>query len=277
MARQERGEFSLDQLGDGPNAAIIAENRNAVHRAWIEAYSLFLSRARLLCHGNRDKAEDLVSQATLRILEFAAAYPKPLREVGSLYFMVLRNLAIDGYRATRRASSLYDHSVDVHAEADAWRLPICGVDLHEGLVTRQTLAAVQSLLDNLSGETRALFVQRFVEDRSYREIALFFDISEALARKRVQKLRVLLANRILPAARGERVTDPPPARLSSRTGLNQRTAAHGRSSQQSDHRRGHADEREGPGRGACPGDGLILPDDGQRQRHVGAECCEQSA
>src|SRR5204863_89904 len=84
---------------------------------------------------------------------------------------------------------LYDRTVDVHSEADSWRLPSCGTDVHAQLATSQALAALDALLDRLSGEARELFVQRFLEHRSYSEIAPSLVISEAGARKRVPKLR----------------------------------------------------------------------------------------
>lgn len=206
--------------------SVVSDNRKAVGRAWALSYSAFLARAVLLCHGDRNRAEDLVSKATLRILDFVATHDQPLREVRAYYFLVLRNLAIDEFRAGRRASSLYDRSVDVHSEADAWCLPVSGGDPNDALDARQALVGLRSLLDQLPDATRALFVQRFVEDRSYNEIAPALGVSEALARKRVQKLREWLARQIPALAAEQAVTDRPSARLPSGTHLNQGTSTH---------------------------------------------------
>jgi RNA polymerase sigma-70 factor (ECF subfamily) len=208
-----------------PVESIVSENRKAIGRAWQVSYPSLLARAVLLCHGDRDRAEELVSKATLRILDFVATHDQPLREVRAYYFLVLRNLAIDEFRTARRAASLYDRSVDVHSEAQAWCLPLPEDDPHDALAARQSLAGVRSLLDQLPAESRDLFVQRFLEERSYGEIAPALGVSEALARKRIQKLREWLARRLAPAA-AEQVTHRPPARLSSGAHLKQGNAPH---------------------------------------------------
>lgn len=189
--------------------SLISQNRKKIQSFWLDNYPILVRRARLLSR-NRDQAEDLVSQATLKLLNFVETHLRPLDDAGALFFMVLRNLAIDEYRGARRAALLYDHSVDVHEEADLWRLPAARGDAHERLADGQALAAVEARLDLLPGEARALFVQRFVEHRSYREIAAHFRISEALARKRVQKLRARLADRPPPDGTGDASRLPRP-------------------------------------------------------------------
>jgi RNA polymerase sigma-70 factor (ECF subfamily) len=216
--------FDVDDSNIIDNACanpVFFENRQAVRNFWSTNYNSLVARARRSCL-DRNQAEDLVSRATIRLLHFVETHDRPLEEVGALFFTVLRNLAIDEHRAARRAALLYDHSIDLHADADLWRLPICVGDAHEQLVDSQTLGAIQMLLDGASGETRALFVHRFVEDRSYDEIADSLCISAPSARKRVQKLRAWLD-----AVRDDAVTDQSSARLSSRTRVKQRTAAHG--------------------------------------------------
>jgi RNA polymerase sigma factor (sigma-70 family) len=197
-----------------PDRGLLERNRKAVHHAWARSYSAFVSRAALLCGGDRDRGEDLVSRATVRILDFVARHDRPVADACALYFLVLRNLAIDEYRGARRGALVYDRTIDVHSDADGWRLPCCETDAHSELAASQALATVEALLDRLSEQTRDLFVQRFVEHRSYREIAPSLGVSEAGARKRVQKLRELLAGRIPPPS-GEGVTHRAPARLTT--------------------------------------------------------------
>jgi RNA polymerase sigma-70 factor (ECF subfamily) len=156
-------------------------------------------------------------------MDLVATHDQPLREVRAYYFLVLRNLAIDEFRSARRSAALYDRSIDVHSEAQAWCLPCPSGDPHDALAARRALGDVGSLLDQLPDEARDLFVKRFVEERSYGEIAPALGVSEALARKRVQKLREWLARRVAAAA-AEPVTDQPIARLSSGAHLKQGNA-----------------------------------------------------
>jgi RNA polymerase sigma factor (sigma-70 family) len=200
---------------------IVSGNRKSISRFWSSNYRALVSQAYMLCH-DASQAEDFVSRATLKLLNFVETYDRPLGEVGAFFFIILRNLAIDEHRAAGRAALLFDRSIDVHAEADLWRLPVSGTDIHDRLADRQALAAIQDVLDNAPCETRALFAHRFMDDRSYEEIADCLGISAPSARKRVQKLRARLT-----AARGDAVTDLPPARLPSGQRVKQRTAAHG--------------------------------------------------
>jgi RNA polymerase sigma factor (sigma-70 family) len=200
---------------------IVSENRKSIRRFWSSNYRALVAQAHMLCR-DANQAEDFVSRATIKLLGFVETYDRPLDVVGALYFVILRNLAIDEHRATRRTALLFDRSIDVHAEADLRHLPVSGPDVHDRLADRQALVAIQDVLDNAPGETRALFVHRFMDDRSYEEIADCLGISAPSARKRVQKLRARLT-----AARGDAVTDPPPARLPSGQRVKQRTAAHG--------------------------------------------------
>ena len=175
--------------------SIIVQNREILHRFWRDQYRHLVGRVRPLCGGSQDRAEDLVSQATLRLVQFVEAHDRPLIEIGALFWRVLRNLAIDQHRSARCAAAVYDHSIDLGSDAHLGYLPPAGDDTHAQVAACEALAAVQRRVDGLPEEARALFVHRFVEDRSYREIAVHFRISEALARKRVQKLRALLAER----------------------------------------------------------------------------------
>lgn len=183
----------MDQIYIGPPEYDIIHNRDHFTRFWMDQYNNLVKRARHLCGGSLDRAEDLVSQATLRLVQFIDASDTPPIDVGALFWRVLRNLAIDQHRTARCAAVVYDHSVDIGQDADHWRLPAAADDTHAQLAAHQELAAVRRRVESLPEEARILFVHRFVEERSYREIAGHFHISEALARKRVQKLRALIA------------------------------------------------------------------------------------
>lgn len=172
---------------------VSVSNKAIVHQFWKTHYPHLVRRVRPLCGGSRENAEDLVSRATLRLIQFVDAHDHPLREVDALFWRVVRNLAIDEHRNARRSALIYDHSVDLGAEPDTYRLPPAADDSHAQLVASQDLAAVQRQVEQLPEEARALFTHRFIDERPYCEIAQHFEISEALARKRVQKLRARLA------------------------------------------------------------------------------------
>lgn len=168
-------------------------NKASLHQFWRTHYSHLVRRARTLCGGSRDNAEDLVSRATLRLIQFVDRDDRPVREIDAMFWRILRNLAIDEHRSARRAALIYDHSVDLGTEPDACRLPPAVDDCHAQLAANQAVAVLQRQVERLPEDARALFTYRFIDERPYSEIARHFEISEALARKRVQKLRAQLA------------------------------------------------------------------------------------
>lgn len=206
---KERNETTSAQM-----EVVSVNNKAIVHQFWKTHYSHLVRRVRPLCGGSRENAEDLVSRATLRLIQFVDVHDRPLKEVDALFWRVVRNLAIDEYRSARRSAMIYDHSVDLGMEPDTYRLPPAADDSHAQLVASQDLAAVQRQVEQLPEEARALFTHRFIDERPYCEIARHFEISEALARKRVQKLRAQLA-----AATAGEVDQPRSQRSTSRVYL----------------------------------------------------------
>lgn len=184
------------------------QSRDNLTRFWRDQYHNLVKRARHLCGGSHDKAEDLVSQAILRLVQLIDTSDAPPIEVGALFWRVLRNLAIDQHRTARCAARVYDHSVEIGPDTDHSRLPTTADDTHARLAALQELAAVRCRVERLPEDARTLFIHRFVEERSYRAIAGHFHISEALARKRVQKLRALIAAPSDAAAEEEGATPP---------------------------------------------------------------------
>ena len=129
----------------------------------------------------------------LRLLHFIETTDQQQIEIAALFWRVLRNLAIDQHRAARRAAAIHDYSVMLDQDAALWRLPPAACDTHAQLAACQELAAVQRRVAHLPEAARTLFAERFIEECSYREIAQRLEITEALARKRVQKLRAQIA------------------------------------------------------------------------------------
>jgi RNA polymerase sigma factor (sigma-70 family) len=129
----------------------------------------------------------------LRLLHFIETSEDQQIEIAALFWRILRNLAIDQHRSARRAAAIHDYSVLLDQDAELWRLPPAACDTHAQLAARQELAAVRRRVAHLPEAARTLFAERFIEECSYREIARRLDITEALARKRVQKLRALIA------------------------------------------------------------------------------------
>ncbi|MEH0069660.1 sigma-70 family RNA polymerase sigma factor [Pannonibacter sp. Pt2-lr] len=84
-----------------------------------------------------------------------------------------------------------DFSADIYEDNDTGFADVRPSQEHL-LWQQEILRRVMAVMNSLSAEHRRIFELRFCEEQSYRDIADVLGISEALARKRVQTLRLTL-------------------------------------------------------------------------------------
>lgn len=161
-------------------------------RTWRAAYPALRSRARRLVRGRPDEADDLVAGVALKALQFMRRSATTITDPKLFLFVVLKHVFLDSVRRDARApqrvdgvgypEGTLDSSVVVFEHAtERWN------------EHREQLEQVTAALQVMSPEQQHLFVLRFVEELPYASIAERLEISEPLARKRVQLLRTQLA------------------------------------------------------------------------------------
>lgn len=157
---------------------------------WREHRARLLRRARRLARGCPELADNLLSAATLRILEHARRGAAPIRNIEALFQTVLGNLARDHWRWRRRCpEELCGEFGDLGAAAQTTPEQDCSA--------REELAQALAELRRLSPLCAELFRLRIVEERSYAEISAQLGLSEVAARKRVQVIRQALRSRLV--------------------------------------------------------------------------------
>ena len=118
-------------------------------------------RAYFLWKGmRRQDADDLVQQTFLRVHSARASYREG-EPVRPWLFAIARNQRLDHCRRQRRRPELLE---DLEAQPGAE--PSC-----DSLLRSERLRALACALEQLPGEQRALINQRFMEERSWGEIA----------------------------------------------------------------------------------------------------------
>ncbi len=152
---------------------------------WLDSYPILIRRARNLTAGGGQDPEDLVSQATLKVLNYLNIEREVDNFVG-LMLVSLRQVYLDsnrrnGNRIFSRAAELTeDHHSDLHSANPC---------VERSYIAKEMLGDIFDCLTTLPQSSQELFQLRFVSELSYAEIAAVMDITEASARQKVKKLR----------------------------------------------------------------------------------------
>jgi RNA polymerase sigma factor (sigma-70 family) len=163
-----------------------------VHHEYLFGLSLRLMR------GNRADAEDALSVAKLKAMRYLGAHDPDLLNVRAWLSRLLYNVCMDLYRRRGNGEESgvadFDRMIEVAQAEKPMRSP------EHGLLERELYRQIESLLDELPPNWRNAFIERFLREESYEEIARRAGTTEANIRKRIQLARTFLRDRL--AARG---------------------------------------------------------------------------
>jgi len=141
--------------------------------------------AQRLCHGDRQRAEDLVQETLLRAWRHPASMDPSQGSVRAWLFTTARNLAIDAWR--RRNARVTEVVTDQVPE------PVPDVDEAERAVEAWTIAEA---LNRLSPAHREVLMECFYEGRSVAEAASRLGVPPGTVKSRthyaLRALRVAL-------------------------------------------------------------------------------------
>lgn len=153
---------------------------------WNSNYPILLRRARRLARGGSQDPEDLISQATVKVLSYLECQRECDNFVG-LMLMSLLQVFLDNKR--RYANRIFfdaDPFAEEYGHAD-W-LGHEGCTEHR-YIARETVGDIFSYIASMPPHAQNLFQLRFVRDLSYQEIAESLGVTEVCARQKVRKLR----------------------------------------------------------------------------------------
>ncbi|SHM19315.1 RNA polymerase, sigma-24 subunit, RpoE [Roseibium suaedae] len=156
--------------------------------SWIEDAVVLKRRALRLTRGNREDAEDLLSSTLVKAVAHVERHETEIREPRAFLLFAMKNEHISRMRRVQSERQVRDFGADIYVDHES-SLSSNQPDQENLLRHQDTLRAVVHVVNALPPELRKVFRLRFCEEQSYRVIAEQLEISEPLARKRVQHLR----------------------------------------------------------------------------------------
>jgi RNA polymerase sigma-70 factor (ECF subfamily) len=157
-------------------------------RAWRNVRPQLARRARKLVRGDAVIADELLADTALKALLYMRRMPERIRNPEGFMFVVLNHVFVDRVRQVCREERVIYHCAEFDVDhfatiASAAPSPTQAMEMGEGL------SLIACALDDLSAKERLLFSLKFEQELSYAGIASELNISEVLARKRVELLR----------------------------------------------------------------------------------------
>jgi len=153
---------------------------------WQSNYPILIRRARRLSAGGTHDPEDLLSQATLKVLTYLDIQRDVKNYVGLMLVSLLQvyqdNKRRHGNRVFAQSEEYLDD--DGHA-ANRSTCP----SVEQDYIAKETLGDVFEYLETLPLKMQELFRLRFIQDLSYQEISERMQISEVCARQKIKTLR----------------------------------------------------------------------------------------
>jgi RNA polymerase sigma-70 factor (ECF subfamily) len=139
---------------------------------------VFVAHRNQLCQvatkilGSLDRAEDVVQDAYLKVIEARAVFV--VKQPVAYIFRIVRNLAIDHYRRATLESGVFT------VAEEGWNGPSASGTPEAISISRQQLSLVASALDQLPERTRRAFELYRMGGHTQREIAQMLDVSPSL-------------------------------------------------------------------------------------------------
>ncbi len=156
---------------------------------WIKSYPKLLRRARRLSAHSRNDPEDLLSQATVKVLHYSRSN-NHIDNVEALMHLSLKQAHLDNHRNLReRVFNESSEFRDFDRNHEQWTTDNSPETI---LLNREAIAGVVAVVTALPAIYQRLFTLRFVKEKSYADIADDTGLTVANTRQRIRRLRLKL-------------------------------------------------------------------------------------
>lgn len=149
----------------------------------------------------RQDAEDLTSEAFLKIWQYLTETEETIRNLQGLIYRFAKNLVVDFYRSKTRDELLEDEAVLVKVE-DARQQ-----NFLVQLEARATVESLEPILRRIKDEYREVLMLRYIEELSIGEIADILEKSKGSVRVLIHRALKVVRELSTSNASNERPTD----------------------------------------------------------------------
>jgi len=185
----EREGRLLEQLAAGDRAAFWELWQ--LHRSYL--FGICAKHA----GGINEEAEDVLSRAMLRAFEKMPAYAARINSPKAWLTRLTINLCVDMFRESRRRSSKTTNLDDLTG-GDVQPASSTSDSPEEALLRLEVQSRLNSALSDLPAQVRGPFVLHFTEGVPCEDVGKAFSITAANVRKRIQRARYLLRQKLDP-------------------------------------------------------------------------------
>ncbi len=192
----------MQRWGSPDNAQLVAAHLSGDARAFQELVARYHGRLITFVNriiGDRERAEDLVQEAFIRVDRHLHRFD-PTRKFSTWIYTIASNLAKNELRNRGRSPLVYYQSLRPSGEED--QRPLQFEDStsrpDDMYATRSLREMVDAAVATLSPHHREVFVMRELEGRSYEEIAVLTHCHLGTVKSRLNRARRAFAERIAP-------------------------------------------------------------------------------
>ncbi len=183
----EEAQVLLGRLAQGDSAAFWGLWDD--HQKYL--YDVCLRNMR----GVPEDAEEALSRVMFRAWGKLPNYASEITNIKAWLIKLTYNLCMDIHRERKR-QVLGIKSVEDKALADSWPASSIIQSPEQALLSGEMYAHINSAIDSLPNNLREPFNLRFFEQMPYQEIAKVLTLSIVNVRKRIQKARAILRQRL---------------------------------------------------------------------------------
>ena len=179
----------LERLADG--------DRTAFWKLWQLHRSYLFGICAKHSGGINEEAEDVLSRAMLRAFEKMPAYAARINSPKAWLTRLTINLCVDMFRESKRRSSKTTNLDDL-AGAEAQPALSKSDSPEEALLRLEIQSQLNGALRELPAQVRGPFLLHFTEEVPCEDVGKAFSITAANVRKRIQRARYLLRQKLEP-------------------------------------------------------------------------------
>ena len=196
-----------DVPGNGPGSdeaerllleQIAAGDKDAFWSLWQTYRSYLFGICAKHAGGTNEEAEDVLSRAMIKAYEKMPAYAGRINNPKAWLTRLTINLCVDIFRENKRRSSKTTNIEDLGA-AEIQPASKAGDSPEEALLRLEVQTRLSRALRDLPPQVRGPFVLHFVQDVGCDDVGKEFSITAANVRKRIQRARFLLKQKLGPA------------------------------------------------------------------------------